>query len=799
MQPLASERLYRVCDPTLFDFGTTETLKPLEAIIGQERAMEAVHFGADIRREGYNLFAMGPVGTGKHSVIMASLRRKADSEPAPSDWCYVNNFTDPRKPIALELKPGVGTTFRNDMQELVELLRNTLPAVFESDEHRSARERINQKYVDRQQEIFQTLNEEAKSRDIAVRTPAGGRITFAPIVEGKIVSGEEFQALPEAEKKRIQAKLNAFESMVKDALHEVTGLGREMQKELRELEHQTAANVVSVVLEELRKKYGEYPRVIDYLDAIQEDIIKNAKDFLSKPEEMEALPFAMYMAPSFQRYKVNLFISNDPQSAAPLLNEENPTLHNLIGEVEHMAQVGALVTDFTLIKAGALHQANGGYLVIDMLKLLQNPFSWDALKRVLRAREIRIESLAHQYSLISTVSLEPEPIPLNIKIVLIGERILYYLLYEYDPEFRSLFKVVADFETDMERNDETAQLYARLIVTLGARDGLMPLRADAVARVIEQSSRYAEDAGKLSTHMATLTDLLRESDYLVRSDKRSVIEKSDIEQALRHQEKRSSRLRDTLYERIAEGTLMINVTGMSVGQINGLSVIELGGYRFGVPSRITARTRIGKGEIIDIERQVKLSGPIHAKGVMILSAYLGSKYAADTPLSLNASLVFEQSYGMVEGDSASSAELYALLSSLSGLPIRQNFAVTGSVNQYGEVQPIGGVNEKIEGFFDIAKQIDPKGEHGIIIPQPNVRHLMLKREVLEAVEAGTFAIYAVKTIDEGIEILSGTPAGAADENGNFPEDSINGLVTKRLNDFAETSRNFAKNSEKRSG
>ncbi|MEJ2468777.1 MAG: Lon protease family protein, partial [Campylobacterales bacterium] len=493
---------------------------------------------------------------------------------------------------------------------------------------------------------------------------------------------------------------------------------------------------------------------------------------------------------SFERYSVNVIVSREAEEAAPMLVENNPTLHNLVGDIEHLSQIGALITNFTLIKPGALHKANGGYLVIDIRKLLMEPFAWEALKRVLRAKEIRIESPAQQYSLISTVTLEPEPIPLEIKIVLVGERLLYYLLYEYDPDFRELFKVAADFEEEMERSDANTMLYTQVIATMAGKDGLKPLSAEAVGRVIEQSSRYAEDNGRLSMHLGSLSDLLKEADYLVNAEQRTRIEKADIEKALERKEYRMSRPRDRLYERIADGTLMINVTGSAAGQVNGLSMIELGGYSFGIPSRITARTRIGKGQIIDIAREVKLGGPIHSKGVMILSAYLGSKYAGKTPLSLSASLVFEQTYGYVEGDSASGAELFALLSSLADLPILQTLAVTGSVNQFGELQAVGGINEKIEGFFDVCSRLDPDGEHGVIIPAANVRHLMLTSEVREAVEKGTFSVYAVHTVDEGMEILTGVPAGERDGKGNYPDDSINGRIVKQLAAYAEAIKTF---------
>jgi len=791
MKPLDASQLYHACDTALFDFKTTEGLEPLEIVLGQERAVEAIGFGAAIRQDGYNLFAMGPSGSGRHTAVMAFLKERTRTSPTPNDWCYVNNFAETRKPIALELSPGAGAAFRTDMEELVDILRSTLPAVFESDGYRSARELIGQEYTKRQDAIFRKLSEEAKTKGIVMRNPAGGQISFAPLIEGKVLNAEEFQALPESEKKQIQEKLSAFEAKVKSALIEVSDLTKNLQQEFRALDRATTSETVQSVMQEIRKTYSGYPKILSYLDAVKEDVIKNASDFLAKPEEMENIPFAAYFAPTFERYAVNVIVSREADGTAPLLYEDNPTLRNLLGDIEHMAQIGALVTNFTLIKPGALHRANGGYLVIDIRKLLLEPFAWEALKRVLRSKEIRIESPAEQYSLISTVTLEPEPIPLDIKIVLVGERLFYYLLYQYDPDFRELFKVAADFEDEMERNDDTTRLYARMIASMARDFRLNPLNADAVGRVIEQSSRYAEDADKLSTHLGSLSDLLKEADFVAKTAQRSVIEKTDVETALDRQRQRLSRPQDMLYARIADGTLMIRVSGSATGQVNGLSVAQLGGYAFGIPSRITARTRMGKGQIIDIEREIKLGGPIHSKGILTLSAYLGSKYADKTPLSLTASLVFEQTYGFIEGDSASSAELYALLSSLSGLPIRQQYAVTGSVNQFGEVQAIGGINEKIEGFFDVCTRLDPDGGHGVIIPAANIRHLMLKSDVVAAVRQGTFSIYAVHTIDEGIEILTATPAGEREEEGDFPPETVNGRIMTQLNAYAEAAKSFA--------
>ncbi len=790
--PLDISALYHRCDPALFTFTTTDELEPLEQPVGQENALEAVDFGTNIQQDGYNLFAMGPSGSGKHSTVMALLEKKAKSEAIPNDWCYVNNFKDTRKPIAIELPPGKAAPFQADIIELVELLKAILPAVFESNNYRNEKEAINQKYIEAQSSIFQHLQEEAQKHDVSMNASSTNRVTFVPVLEGKILSAEEFKAIKGEQKEEITRKMTEFEVIVKEGLRKVSELNKAQQKEFKALDRKITQEAVETVIDEVRRKYAGVQKIVDYLDGLQNDVVRHVQDFLVKPEEMGMPPFMQeFYTPSFTRYKVNLFIAHNGSNAAPVIYEDNPIHQNLIGSIEHVSQVGTLVTDFSMVKPGALHKANGGYLVLDARKLLMQPFAYEGLKRVLRAKEIRIESLAQQYSLISTTSLEPEPIPVNVKVILIGERILYYLLHHYDPDFRELFKVSADFEDEMPRSDENIDLYARMIGTIAKQHELLALTPEAVARVIEQSSREVSHAAKFSTHVRTLSDLLKEADYWSRKYTHASIEKSDIEKALSAQRERLDRIQRKLYEQIEEGTIMINISGSAVGQINALTYLSVGGHDFGLPSRITARTRIGKGEIIDIERKAELSGPIHSKGVMILSAYLGSKYASDLPLSLSASLVFEQSYGKIEGDSASSTELYALLSSLSDVPIRQNIAVTGSVNQFGEIQPIGGVNEKIEGFFDICMRRDAEASCGVIIPEANVKHLMLKTEVLEAVEKGTFSIYAVKTIDEGIAILTGVDAGEADAKGNFPKASINGKVVARLQKFSETLRRFS--------
>jgi len=582
--------------------------------------------------------------------------------------------------------------------------------------------------------------------------------------------------------------LAALQQRMQMVMRSFPQLEREGRDRVKALNREVAGLAVGHLLDELRKTYADLPNVVDYLNALQQDVSANVDAFLTPPESplaaMSGIP-QRGSSPFFRRYEINLLVDHRDSRGAPVVYEDNPSYQNLLGQAEYSAQLGALVTDFSLIKAGALHRANGGYLILDAYKMFSQPYAWDGLKRALRTAELRIESLGQMLSLLSTVSLEPQPIPLKVKVILVGERRLYYLLASLDSDFSALFKVAADFEEFVDRDEKNSLLYARRIATFARQEGMVPFDRAAVARIIEHAARIAQDSEKLSTHRGTLTDLLRESDYWTRKSSRSVATSEAVQQAIDAQIRRSDRMRERLQEQVQQGTLLIDTQGEQIGQVNGLSVLDLGPFSFGHPTRITARVRLGKGEVIDIEREVELSGPIHSKGVLILSGFLGARYASDQPLSLSASLVFEQSYGAVEGDSASSAELYALLSALARAPIRQNLAVTGSVNQNGQVQAIGGVNEKIEGFFDICKPRGLTGEQGVLIPASNVRHLMLRHDVVEAVAAGRFHVYPVETIDQGIEILTGVPAGKRDGLGFFPEGSVNQLVESRLVELAE--------------
>ena len=752
---LAPSQLLQVCDPAQFGFQTTAELQGLETLIGQARATEAVRFGVGIRQEGFNLFVLGPAGMGKRSLVRELLAQRAPDQQGLADWCYLNNFSQPYKPQAVRLPCGRGVALRQELARLVDYLRSAIPALFESDEYRAKTGAIQDAFNQRQEDAFVALGREAEQRQVMLlRTPGG--FAFVPGRGQEALPPDDYAQLPQADKDRIAGSIAELQQRLEALLNQVPQWWKERSERIRQVNQDTTLQAVRHVMDELRSRFTDLPEVLAYLEVVQQDMIDNADDF-RKPEDSTSLAGLKLVArESLHRYQVNVLVSNGAASGVPIVTEDNPSYVNLLGRVEHAAQLGALVTDFTLIKPGALHRANGGYLLLDARKVLMQPFAWDGLKRALQAREIRIESVGQLVSLVSTVSLEPEPIPLDVKIILFGDRFLYYLLQQHDPEFGELFKVAADFEEHIERNLDNHLLYARLLATLAGRDQLLPLERSAVARVIDHSARLAGDGQRLSTHMRSVADLLREADYWGRQAGRTALSAADVQQAIDTRTRRHDRLRDRLQEAVLRGTLMIATQGEVVGQINALSVLDLGDFAFAQPTRITATSRLGEGELINIEREVKLSGPIHAKGVLILAGFLAERYARNQPLALSVSLVFEQSYGLVEGDSASLAELCALLSNLAQAPIAQGLAVTGSINQLGQVQAIGAVNEKIEGFFDICRARGLDGHQGVLIPVANTGHLMLRADVVAAAAAGQFAVYPVSHVDEAMALLTGS-------------------------------------------
>jgi lon-related putative ATP-dependent protease len=780
IKPLSPNLLYTPCDGSQFSFETTDQLPELGEIIGQERALRALHFGAGIRQEGYNLFVLGPTGLGKHTVVREYLEEKSRGETAPRDWVYVNNFETPSKPIAISLNCGHAHIFRDDMRQLIEDLRTAIPSAFEAEEYHARTQEIEEDLKKTIEDSFSKLADEAESHNIRLlRTPHG--FAFAPMKNNEVLKPKDFEKLPEEEQQRIDETMSVLEEKLTTVLRMQPQWQREARNKFKELNREIVMFASGHLIDELKSKYIDNKVIQEYLDAVQQDVINNLQDFRREEETPEMMGIPLVEKPTFHRYEANIIVEQSEEDGAPVVFEDNPNYGNLVGAVEHTAHLGALQTDFTLIKAGSLHKANGGYLIIDAIKLLSQPYAWEGLKRALSSHQIKIQSLGQIYSLVSTVSLEPEPIPLDIKVVLIGDRILYYLLHAYDPEFKQLFKVMADFDDQFNRTPENQQIYAQLIATLLRRDKLRPFDKKAVMRVIEHSARIADDAEKLTTYLMDIADLLREADHFAEEANHPVVHSDDVQQAIDAQVYRSDRIRERLQEEILRGTLMIDSAGSKTGQINGLAVVQLGNFSFATPSRITATMRLGEGEVVDIERETELGGAIHSKGVFILSAFLGERYAKERPLSLTASLVFEQSYGEIEGDSASMAELCALLSALSNVPIQQGIAITGSVNQRGEAQAIGGVNEKIEGFFDICKSRELNGEQGVLIPQSNVKHLMLRHDVVAACQEGKFAVYAYNNVDEAIEILTSQSA-----------EKINQLVEQRLEELENIREEYSK-------
>lgn len=801
-QPLPPEALRRCCDAAGFSFESTAELADFDGAIGQDRALEAIRFGIGIKRPGFNLFALGPSGVGKEHMLRRSLAERAAREPVPGDWCYLQNFAEPHKPNAMQLPAGRAPSFRRDMEWLVDELKAVIPAAFETEDYRHRKEVHEEEFKHRHESAFGALQQKALAKNIGlIRTPIG--LALAPLRDGEVIKPDEFEKLPEAEREAVKRDIQELQGELEALLRQVPLWERDQRERLRTLNREVTSFAVRGLIDEVRGRHRDLRAVLDHLDKVQADIIDNADAILritsGQPGDGASAPPGLsggVEAALFRRYQVNVMVSRQPGEGAPVIFEDHPSFDNLVGRVEYLSQFGTLSTDFNLIKAGALHRANGGYLVLDARRLLLQPFAWEELKRALRSRLIRIQSIGQLTGLVSTVSLEPAPIPLDVKVVLMGDRALYYLLARLDPDFPELFKVPADFDERTLLSDESRMLYARLIATIARKESLRSLDREAVARVIERAARLAEDSERLTTHLEGIADLLREADFWAGEAGANLITGAHVLRAIEARTRRSDRIRERVQEEIGRGTILIDTKGAVVGQVNGLSVIQLDGFAFGRPSRITARVRLGRGQVVDIEREVALGGPLHSKGVLILSSYLAARYAVDKPLSLNASLVFEQSYSGVEGDSASSAELYALLSALAEAPIRQSLAVTGSVNQLGQVQAIGGVNEKIEGFFDICKATGLADGQGVLIPAANVKHLMLRQDVVDAVAAGQFHIYAVDTVDRGIEILTGIPAGVPDEKGAYPPDSINGRVEARLAAFAKAARKFARPDEK---
>ena len=792
ISPLSPERLYRQADIGTLPFETTRELTPLLEFADQPRAHEAIRFGTEMAVRGFNVFAIGANGARIQSSVRALLEQAAGERPRPSDWVYVNNFATPHRPMALALPSGQAPALDRAMNHLIDDLKVSLPAAFESEDYQKRRSGIEQEIRSGNERAFGALRDKATEKGIAIlRTPMG--FAMAPMKDGQVVQPAEFNTWPAERQQETQAAIEELEKELEETLRALPRQERALRDAVRELDRDTARFAIAQPIDECKAQFADLPQLIQFLEAIRSDILENVALFIApQPTGEDAAQTGMRPGSVFDRYGINVLVTaGDEQPGAPVVEEVHPTLSNLVGRIEHVAVQGALVTNFRLIKPGSLHRANGGALMIDLRNLMAEQLSWAALKRALLRQEIVIEDVARFMGMTTTVTLEPDPIPLDVKVVLFGDRTLYYLLASLDPDTTQHFKVLADFDDDVDRSPTTEAMIARVIGSIAARAGLLPLDRGGVARVVEHAARLADDAGKLTLLVEAIHDLVAEASHCARHGGRDVVTRACVEQAIAQQRRRASRIEERAREMILRDVALIDTAGSSVGQVNGLSVMALAGHAFGRPSRITARVRPGLGRIVDIEREVELGGPLHSKGVLILSGFLAGRYALDVPMSLYASLVFEQSYGGVDGDSASSAELYALLSALSGLPLRQDLAVTGSVNQHGEVQAIGGVNEKIEGFFDVCAARGLTGTQGVLIPHANAQHLMLRADVVEACAAGRFAVYPVETIDQGIQMLTGRPPGERSGDGSYPDDSVNRLVEDRLAAFARARQAFA--------
>lgn len=786
VNPLPPAALRRRIDPSQLPFETTAELPPRRRPLGQERAVRALEFGLEMESPGYNIFVLGPPGAGKRTTALALVEEVARARPAPGDWVYVYNFADEEKPRAIELPAGMGEEFRADMERLVQALRTEIPKALGGEAYEKEKAAIAKRAQEEKAKAFRELEAVANERGFLVQRSAEG-LALVYTHEGSPVSQEDFERLPEEEQRAVREAREVLQAKLRETVERVKEIDRRAKADLEALEKRVALAAVGHEIEALLEKYKAHTGVVEHLKAVEADVVENLDEFRSGGQEGGGLPFP-FRAPGIEarvkRYQVNVLVNNRDLEHAPVVYESNPTYHNLVGRIEHYVQLGAFVTDFTLIKAGAFHRANGGYLVLDVRDVLLNPFAYDALKRVLKDGRIRIEEIGEQFRLISTTTLKPEPIPARLKVVLLGTPWIYYLLQRYDEDFLKLFKVKGEFSEDMELNEDNLMAYAFLVASHANEEGLLPFRREAVARVAEHGLRLAEHQSRMATHYLEITDLVREAHHWARKDGAEAVGAEHVDRAIREKVYRSNYLEEWIGRLIAEGTLIVDTRGTAVGQVNGLSVYDLGDYSFGKPSRVTAKIFLGREGLVNIERESELGGRIHNKGVLILQGFFGSRYARRFPISFAASLCFEQSYAGVDGDSASSAELFALISALAEIPLRQDLAVTGSVSQQGQIQAVGGINEKIEGFYRTCKVKGLTGTQGVIIPKANVPHLMLDPEVVEAVERGRFHIYPIETVDEGLELLTGLPAGELTPYGTYPDGTVNGKVMRKLERLA---------------
>ncbi len=782
------------CDPDALGLESTADITEVKnEVIAQERAISALKFGMGMPGHDYNIYVAGDQQTGLTYLTRSFLQDAARSEPTPPDWCYVHNFSEPDKPKAISLPPGKGHELAKEMQELVEDLKNEIPEIFESDDYRHRKEEMVRKFTNERNAVLAELEETVKQGGFILNMSQVGMM-IVPAKDEEPMTEEHLAQMSDEQKEELKKRSELLQEEMNKTVVRIRKMEKNLKQKLKDLDRRVALHAVGYLLDELQEKYAAQPSVLGFLKDVKADIIRNLEDF--KQKEQPQVPFPVPTSePDFTRYKVNVFIDNTETQGAPVVYEVNPTYTNLFGAMERKASFGALFTDFTMIKPGSIHRANGGYLVLKVMDLLKWFVSWEALKRALKNREIMIEDPSEMLGFISTKSMKPAPVPLSIKIILIGEPHLYHLLYNYDDQFKKLFKVKAHLDDQVDRDNDEIQNYISFAARVVKEDDLHPVDKSGLSRLLEYGVELAGRRKKMTLKMALVSDIIREADYWAGLDNADRISREHVDKAIRQKKFRSSLPEDKLQEFILDGYVNLDTSGAKVGQINGLSVYDMGDYSFGRPSRITASVSLGRQGVVAIDRESKLSGSIHTKGVLIMEGYLKSRYASDRPLTLSASLVFEQSYGMVDGDSASAAELFVLISRLAGVPLKQSLAVTGAISQQGEIQPIGGVNQKIEGFFELCKARGLTGEQGVIIPKANVPDLMLKAPVIDAVKEGQFHVFAVEHVDDALEILTGLPAGEMQPDGSYPQGTLNRLVDDKLVELMEKARKLMKDGE----
>lgn len=774
------------CDPSIFKFKTTEELDNIETGIGQERGIKALEFGLNVDINGYNLYLEGPAGVGKTMYTKHYLDKISKKQKTPCDWCYIYNFENPNEPIALPLHAGQGKEFKEQMDAFIKDIKNDLKNTFNNEDFEKEKALIAQTYEEKREALMVKLNKKSEKYGFQVKSAQNG-IYMMPIINGKAIEQEEFEKLDDKTKQNFEDNSSIVQEQILQVISEIKNIEQESQKKLSEWQSNVALLTINAHINYIRSKFKRNKKISTFLENIKKDILKNIDYFLAEPQnETQQMPGPRPEPPKpWENYRVNLFIDNSAQEGAPVIMDSNYSYHNIFGKLEYENYYGSLKTDYTMLKPGLLHKANGGYIIFQAHDLIENAVCYEGLKKALRQKQLLIENTADPRSPMVMVSLKPEPIPLNLKVIIVGDEQIYQTLLAVDYDFRKLFKIKVEFEDSSDNTEENMNKLARFIHGFCEQEQLPHLDPSAVAKIMEYSSRLADNQDKLSTRFNDLAQIIGEAATWAKMKKSKIVTAEFVNMALSERANRIKKYDSMYTEMIKENTLLIDTTGAKVGQINGLTIMNIGDYMFGKPVKITATTYTGKNGVINIEREVDLSGSTHSKGVYILSGYLGEKFAQDIPLSLTASICFEQLYNGVDGDSASSTELYAILSSLSGVPINQSFAVTGSVNQKGEIQPIGGVNEKIEGFFQICKMRGLDGTHSVMIPIQNQKNLNLSNEVVDAVKNGLFHIYAISTIDEGIELLTGVPAGKKDSNGNFPAGTINYLAYEKLKKYAD--------------